>query len=344
MPSELFSEESVGPRFAYPINRRQVLVGLALLFVQSRSAAQGKTRIWRIGFLSGVSRPPSLENSPQGGLLRGMSELGYIEGKDFVVEWRFADGKYERFPELAAELVSMKVDVIVAGTPPAIPVLKKATSTIPIVMGIALDPVASGFVASLSRPGGNITGLAATSDINVKHLDLLKLLLPKLSRVALLVNPENAGHGAVVKMVQTAGSAARVDIVSVGASTPTDLPSAFASMNRQSVDAFILVTDGFFLTQRRPIAELAVKHRLPWIVGYREYMELGGLMSYGQPLSEFYRRTAAYVDRILKGARAGELPVEQPTEYEMVINLKTAKTLGLTIPQSLLLRADQVIE
>ncbi len=273
-----------------------------------------------------------------------MRELGYVEGRDFVIEWRFADGDYSRFRELAAELVRLKVDVIVASGPPAIPAVKQATTTIPIVMGFSLDPVAAGFVASLGRPGGNITGLAATTDVNVKQLDLLKTLLPNLRRLVVLVNPGNAAAPAVVNAVQAAGTKVAADVLRVNAGTPEDIRRGFEIMKRERADAFILASDALFLKQQHQIVELARKHRLPWIATLHEYVEAGGLMSYGQPLAEFYRHAAVYVHKILKGAKPADVPVEQPTKFELVINLKTAKALGLTIPPSLLRQADQVIE
>ncbi|MBI3455318.1 MAG: ABC transporter substrate-binding protein [Candidatus Rokubacteria bacterium] len=327
------------------IARLTAFVALLLLAAPLTAEAQQQTgKVWRIGFLAGRARPASLASDAYGGFPRGMRELGYVEGRDFTIEWRFADGEYSRFPGLAAELVRLKVDVIVVSTPPAIPAVKQATTTIPIVMGISLDPVAAGFVASLARPGGNITGLAATTDVNVKHLDLLKTLLPSLSRVRVLVNPGNTGQTAVVKVVQAAGATVGVSVLPVSAGTADEIDRGFEIMKRERADAFILATDAFFLQQRHQIVALAVKYRLPWIVSQREYVDTGGLMSYGQPLAEFYRHAAIYVDKILRGAKPADLPVEQPTKFEFVINMGTAKALGLTIPPTLLLRVDHVIQ
>ncbi len=274
-----------------------------------------------------------------------MRELGYVEGKNLVIEWRSADGKYERFPLLAAELVQLKVDVIVTVTPPATSAAQKATTTIPIVMGTTGDPVGNGFIKSLARPGGNITGLTSiVSDLGPKHMEMLLSMVPRLSRVAVLLNPDNLAHIGVLKNVQAAAQRTSLKILPVKARTPQEIENAFSLMTREHAGAVIVAGDGFLTQQRRQIAELAVKNRLPSITGIKEYPETGGLMSYGQNLADQYRRAAVYVDKILKGAKPGDLPVEQPTRLALVINRKTAKALGLTIPQSLLIMADKVIE
>jgi len=274
-----------------------------------------------------------------------MRELGYVEGKNLVIEWRSADGKYERFPLLAAELVQLKVDVIVTVTTPATSAAQKATTTIPIVMGTTGDPVGNGFIKSLARPGGNITGLTSiVSDLGPKHMEMLLSMVPRLSRVAVLLNPDNLAHIGVLKNVQAAAQRTSLKILPVKARTPQEIENAFSLMTREHAGAVIVAGDGFLTQQRRQIAELAVKNRLPSITGIKEYPETGGLMSYGQNLADQYRRAAVYVDKILKGAKPGDLPVEQPTRLALVINRKTAKALGLTIPQSLLIMADKVIE
>ena len=273
-----------------------------------------------------------------------MRELGYIEGKNLVIEWRFADGMYERLPDLAAELVELNVDLIVADASPAIRAAQKATTTIPIVMGSTGDPVGSGFVKSLARPGGNITGLALmSSDVSAKLLDLLRTLVPQLSRVAVLVSPNSSTYRAILNNVQATAKTVGIEVLSEEAQTPLEIESGFARMVQSRAEALIVGVTPFFIQQQHQIVELAARHRLPSIAGNRSYAEAGGLMSYGQNIADNFRHAATYVDKILKGAKAGELPVEQPTTLEFVVNLRTAKALGLTVPQSLLLRADEVI-
>ena len=274
-----------------------------------------------------------------------MRELGYVEGKNLVVEWRFADGKFERLPGLAAELVQLKVDVIVAVASPAIGAAQKATTTIPIVMATTGDPVGSGFVKSLARPGGNITGLSNMGgDIGPKLFDLLHSVVPKLSRVAVLVTPTSTTYRAILESIQAAAQKAGVKTLVAEASSPQDIENAFSMMVREKADAVIVGASTFFSQQRRQIGELATKYRIPSMFGNRVNVEAGGLMSYGYKVTDNYQRSATYVDKILKGAKPGDLPVEQPVALELVVNLKTAKALGLTIPQTILLRADEVIQ
>jgi putative ABC transport system substrate-binding protein len=329
------------------MNRRKLLVafGLGALAAPLVSVAQQQRKIWRIGFLAPRSRPTSSVPDVYSAFPQGMRELGYVEGKNFVIEWRFADGKFERLPGLAAELVQMKVDVIVAAGTVATEVAQRATTTIPIVIAASVDPVGSGFVKSLARPGGNITGLSlATSDFSPKHLELLMTVVPKLSRVAVLVSPDNSAHPGVLKSIQATAQKLGVQVLPVSAPTPDDIERGFAMMKRERAEAVIVAADAFFVLQRRQIVELALKHRLASMATNREYAAAGGLMSYGQNVADFYRRAATFVDKILKGAKPGELPIEQPAIFELVINRKTAKTLGIAIPQELLLRADRVIE
>jgi putative ABC transport system substrate-binding protein len=326
-------------------SRRKLLVTLgagALAFaVPPGSFGQQQGKVWRVGFLSPTSASLSSQNT--GAFLKGMRELGYIEGQNLLIERRFADGKLERLPGLAAELVQLKVDVIVTAGSPAISAAQKATSTIPIVMTSAGDPVRGGFVKSLARPGGNITGLSNMSgDIGAKLLDLLRSVVPKLSRVAMLT--PSTTYGAISKSVQAAAQKARVKSLVAEASTPQEIESAFSMMVREKADAVIVGSPTIFAQQHRQIAELALKYRMPSMFQDPVNDEVGGLMSYGQKLTESYQRSATYVDKIFKGAKAGDLPIEQPTKFELVINLKTAKALGLTLPQSLLLRADEVIQ
>jgi putative ABC transport system substrate-binding protein len=329
------------------INRRKLIValGTSALAAPFRSFAQQQGKVSRIGFLS--MRPPTASNPDASyrAFVQGMHELGYVEGKNLLIESRSADGKDERLAGLAAELVRLKVDVILAAGVQPTSAAQKATSTIPIVMGNNLDPVGSGFVASLARPGGNITGLSnLIGDLGPKHFEMLRRMAPKLSRMAILVNPTNSGHATILKTVQTVAQKSSVKILSVSAQRPQEIVSAFSTMTRNHTEAVIVANDLFLNQQERQIAQLAASNRLPSIAAVQEYVEDGGLMSYGPSFPEIYRRSATYVDKIIKGAKPGDLPVEQPTKFELVINRKTAKNLGLTIPQSLLIMADKVIE
>jgi putative tryptophan/tyrosine transport system substrate-binding protein len=274
-----------------------------------------------------------------------MRDLGYVEGKNLIVEWRFADGKFERLPGQAADLVRLKVDVIVAVASPAIGAAQKATTTIPIVMATTGDPVGSGFVKSLARPGGNITGLSNMSgDIGPKLLDVLHSVVPKLSLVAVLVTPTSTTYRAISESVRAAAQKAGIKTLVAEASSPQEVESAFSLMARENADAVIVGASTFFTLQKQQVAELALKYRIPSMFGNPGNVEAGGLMSYGYKPTENYLRSANYVDKILKGAKPGDLPVEQPVTLELVVNLKTAKALGLTIPQTILLRADEIIE
>ena len=326
-------------------NRRKLLVTLgagALAFAAPPgSFGQQQGKVWRVGILSPTSA--SLSSPNTGAFLKGMRELGYVEGKNLVIEWRFADGKLERLPDLAAELVQLKVDIIVTAGATAISAAQKATTTIPIVMASTGDPVGSGFVKSLARPGGNITGLSnMAGDIAAKFIDLLRSVVPKLSRVAMLT--PSTTYGELSKSVQAAAQKAGVKTLVAEASTPQEIENAFSMMVREKADAVFVGSPTVFAQQHRQIAELALKYRMPSLFQDRVTVEAGGLMSYGQKLTDSYQRSATYVDKILKGAKPGDLPVEQPVSFELVVNLKTAKALGLTIPQSILLRADEVIQ
>jgi putative tryptophan/tyrosine transport system substrate-binding protein len=326
------------------MNRRQTLVALAALCAAARSTAslaQQQGRIWRVGFLalSGAA-----QGSPNAvAFLNGLRELGYVDGRNLVVEWRHADGKPEALHALAAELVQLNVDVIVAAPSSAIAAARKATVAIPIVMATAGDPIGAGLVRSLARPGGNITGLSTMGgDTGAKQVDLLRAVVPKLSRLAVLDNTSTT-YRTTSKSAQAGAQKAGVKTLVVAASTPQELEQAFATVAREKADAIVVGTSTFSSQQQRQIAELALKYRLPSVFGNREYVEAGGLMSFGTKFSELYRRSATFVDKILKGAKPADLPVEQPVTLELVVNLRTAKALGLTIPQSLVLRADDVI-
>jgi len=305
--------------------------------------AQQAGKVWRIGVLSGASRETAFTNYE--GFLQGMRELGYVEGRDFVMEYRFAEGQYERFPDFAAELVRLNVDVILIGATSAIRMLQRATTTIPIVLAYSTDPVGNGFVASLSRPGGNITGLSSSSDdTSPKQLELVATVVPNVSRIGLLGNPASPTYTDVRKGAENAAQKVGLTLVSVEARNPQEIEAAFASFVSERVQAFISAGDALFFAQRRQIAELALKSRLPSMFSQREYAAAGGLMSYGENLSEFFRRAASFVDKIFKGAKPGDLPMEQPTRFNLVINRKTADALGVAIPPQLYIFADEVIE
>jgi putative ABC transport system substrate-binding protein len=329
------------------MNRRDAALSLlALGAVPLASLAQQETKVRRIGFLAARSRStPSNPDVYYDAFTQGMRELGYLDGKNLVVEWRFADGKSERLAGLAAELVRMKVEVIATHGTPATQAAQRATSTVPIVFAAASEPIGSGFAASLARPGGNITGLSLTTvDVSPKHLELLKMMIPRLSRIAFLMNPDTSSHPAILKSVQAAAQTIGVRVLPLQARNPGEFERGFDVMKRERIEAVILAPDTFYIGQRRQYAELALKNRMPTMFSFREQVEAGGLMSYGQNLADHYRRAATYVDKILKGARPGELPIEQPTRLYLAINRKAAKALGLTISQELLLRADEVIE
>jgi putative tryptophan/tyrosine transport system substrate-binding protein len=324
-------------------SRRKLLIALgagALAAPFGCFAQKQRSKVARIGFLESASPHARGRDA----LMAGLHALGYVEGKTIFIEDRWAEGKYERLPILAAELVRMKVDVIMAASPPAIRAVQQATATIPIVMVRTGNPVASGFVASLSRPGGNITGLSNISvDLNAKHLELLRDAIPKLSRVTVLMNPGSQNTSNLLKRIQAGDKTDSVTISPALATTKGEIYAAFAAMKQERAEALIVQPDPFFGSQVPRIAELATQHRLPTMFWTREHVESGGLMSYGQNIAEHYYRAATYVDKILKGANPGELPVEQPTTIELVINLRTAKAIGLTISGAVLLRADKVI-
>ncbi len=330
------------------IDRRKFLAGTGAVFLTAPLAAdaQQSRRVFRIGILGNVPL-----TAPEGALLwgafiQGLRELGYVEGQNITIEYRSSDGKYERLPDLAADLVRLKVDVIVVPAPQNALAAKNVTRTIPIVMASAGDPVADGLVASLARPGGNITGLSGLvgPEIGGKRLGLLKEAVPKVSRVAFLSNPANPPSAAYLGETKTAARSVKVQLQMLEAREPGEFERAFAAMTRERVDALLVLNDGMFLIHRTQIAVLAAKQRLPTMFGGREYVDAGGLMSYAASGRDNFRRAATYVDKILKGAKPADLPVEQPTKFELVINLKTAKALGLTIPPSLLQRADEVIQ
>jgi ABC-type uncharacterized transport system substrate-binding protein len=300
-------------------------------------------KLWRICYLSAVSRESSSRS--YAALEQGMRDLGYVEGKDFVIEWRSVEGKYERFSEIIAELVQLKVDVIVTGVTAALPALQRATTTIPIVMAYSTDPVGNGLVASLVHPGGKITGLAGSSDdSSPKQLELLTTIVPNASRIGLLGNPDTETYSSVLKRAQDAAQKVGLSIVPIEARNPREIENAFAAFAKERMSAVMVASDAIFFGQRQRIAELALNNRLATMFSLREYAEAGGLMSYGENIADFFRHAAFYVDKIFKGAKPGELPIEQPTRFNLVINRKTADALNLAIPPQLYIFADEVIE
>ncbi len=324
-----------------------VVLGLAVLAPPLAAVAQQPSKLPRIGYVS--LSMASGDPRPRDAFLQGLRDLGYAEGKNFLIEYRDAEGKTERFGALAADLVALKVDVIVTGGGSlAALAAQQATTTIPIVFGAVGDPVGEGLVASLARPGGNITGLSVNSpELASKSLELLKQTVPGMTRVALLLKPDAMPDRARKDRLELWDAAARalgIRLQVVEARRPEDFYRAFADMTKARADALTVIATPLFDTERRRLVELATARRLPAVYTFRSYVEAGGLMSYGPDVPDLSRRAATYVDKILKGAKPGDLPVEQPTKFELVINLKTAKALGLTIPPSLLQRAAQLIE
>ena len=314
----------------------------AVLFALCFSAeAQQPTKIPRIGYLGSTSVSARTEAFRQ-----GLRELGYVEGKNIVIEWRRHEGKVDRLPALAAELVRLKVDIIITAGAPAARAAKEATSTIPIVMTQVGDPVGSGFVASLARPGGNITGLSSLApELSGKRLELLKEIVPKLSRVAVFGTSTNPDNAQSLREVELAAKALGVQLQYLDVLGPKDSETAFQAAVKGRAEAVLMMVSGPVANSQRPhIAELAAKSRLPVIYSGRTDVEAGGLMTYGVNNADLDRRAATYVDKIVKGAKPADLPVEQPTKFEFVINLKAAKQIGLTIPPSVLARADKVIK
>jgi putative tryptophan/tyrosine transport system substrate-binding protein len=303
--------------------------------------AQETKKVWRIGVLSGGY---GTQNLPLDALRQGLRKLGYVEGQNIVIEYRYSEGKHERLPNLAAELVRLKPDVIYACCPggPTSLAAKNATTTIPIVFVRLGDPVGPGVVASLARPEGNVTGLSRFAELHGKRFELLKEVVPKLARVPVFVNP--AIHAASVREFEPMAKGLGVQLQLLEAQTPSDLDNALSAMAKGGVDALAVWSNPMFFTHRKTILDFAAKNRVASVFEQKEYAEAGGLMSYGVNFADLYQRSATYVDRILKGTKPADLPVERPTKFELVINLKTAKQIGLTIPQWVLMRADRVIK
>jgi putative tryptophan/tyrosine transport system substrate-binding protein len=323
-----------------------VLTLCAMLFALSFSAsAQQPGKVPRIGFLATVS--PSTISDRVEAFRQGLRELGYVEGKNIVIEWRYEEGKADRLPPpgLAAELVRLKVDVIVTVGPLVTRAAKEANSTIPIVMAQDTDPVGNGFVASLARPGGNITGLATLApEISGKQLELLKETVPKLSRVAVLGTSTRPGNAQALKETELAAGTFGVRLQYLDVLSTKDIETAFRAANKGRAEAVLVFGGPVLSSHRTQIADLAAKNRLPAIYERAEFMDDGGLMFYGASITEMFRRAATYVDKILKGAKPADLPVEQPKKFEFIINLRAAKQIGLTIPPNVLARADKVIK
>jgi putative ABC transport system substrate-binding protein len=333
------------------VHRRAFIgtVACGLLAAPLAAEAQEPGKIARVGILAPTAPVPI---TPQPGfgitadLSRRLYELGWVEGKNLLVEPRFAEGSPDRLPGLAADLVRANVDVIVAISPPAIRAAKDATRVIPVVMAFSgIDPIKAGFVASLARPGGNVTGLSIlATDVTVKRLQVLKEALPRATRVTVLVNPRNPSTAEQLGALRAAAPALGLEVQPVQVERSGEYADVFAAIARTRADAIIVPSDPEFFRDRRGLVDLAAQRRTPASYEWREFVEIGGLMSYGSNLGDLAARVAVYVDKILRGAKPADLPVEQPTKFELAINLKTAKALGLTIPPSLLQRADQVIE
>jgi putative ABC transport system substrate-binding protein len=327
--------------------RRLLIFALAALAARlgpfgpiNAAQAQQPASPRHIGVLSATSLSEEMAQAFRQGLL----DAGYSEGRDVLIEWRSANGNYDVVPGLADDLVRGKVDVIVVDSTVAARAAKRATSAIPIVMATVADPVGSGLVANLAHPGQNITGLSLmATEVGVKRLQLLKETIPRLTRVAVLRNPDNPSQTRIVEDLAAVAPSLSIELHVVGARTPQEFSPAFSTVSRAHVQALLVLGDALFFANRMALLKLASKTRLPVIYGERYFADEGGLMSYGTNFADVFRRSAGYVDKILKGAKPGDLPIEQPTQFELVVNLKTAKALGITIPESILVRADEVI-
>jgi putative ABC transport system substrate-binding protein len=327
--------------------RRKLLValGAGALTAPFGSFAQQQTKVWRIGYIDAGSRQSLVNSGRYAALIEGMREQGYLEGKNFVLEARYADGNVNRLHGFAQELVRQKVDLILALGAVETPAAQQATRTIPIVVLNMTDPVGNGFAASLARPGGNITGMSSGADETVQKLvELLIVAVPKLKRIAVMSNPANIVNGPLISRVQTAAKQTDKLVMPLSVRTPEEIEHGFTTMARERMDAVIVLIDPFLFQQRTQITALALKYKLPSIFPRSQYVEAGGLMSYGADYIDNYRHAAIFVDKIFKGTKPGEIPIEQPTRYYLVINRKTANVLGVKISGELLTRADKVIE
>jgi putative ABC transport system substrate-binding protein len=322
------------------MDRRAFIAGTsALLAAPIAAEAQQPKKVPRIGVLTGPT-DPGVE-----AFRRGLTDLGYVEGTNFTIERRSAEGKLDRLPDLAADLVQLRVDVIVGSSNLAIQALKEATRTIPIVMAIAGDPVGSGFIASLARPGGNITGLTVIAEqLSAKRLQLLKEINPRISTVAVFRSATTPIHAVLWKETQDAATALKIKVFPLDIRGSDDIESGFGTMAREHAQAFIVLPEPVSFTNRKQIVDLAAKNKLPGMYPWNEFADSGGLIVYSPNRDDLWRRSATYVDKILKGRKPADLPIEQPTKFELAINLRTAKAIGLTIPPSLLQRADRIID
>lgn len=319
------------------------LLAVGILLGSLAAQAQQTRNVSRIGFLGNSTA--ALEASLVGAFREGLRDLGYVEGQNVQIEYRWAEGKYDRFPALIGELLAQKVAVLVTAGTPATLAVKKATTSVPLVMIAVGDPVGTGIVPSLNYPGGNITGLTSIStEMDAKRLELLREVVPTVSYIAVLWNAASPLQVLAEKQVQAAAQELRMKVLSLGVKTEEDIKDALAVMAREQPDALLVLADRLLLHHRALIMDFAMRHRLPGVYAYRELVEAGGLMSYGPSYADMHKRAAYFVDRILKGVKPGDLPVEQPPTFELVINLKVAKALGLTIPPSVLLRGTEVIQ
>ena len=330
-----------------PVDRRAflrgfiALVGSGLLYVPLKAGAQPQSTPRRIGVLLAAWSPEGREAQA---FRQGLAEAGYAVGRDVVIDWRWASGDYSRVPELAAELVRSHVDVIVTDSTIGTRALQRITSTIPIVMATIADPLGAGFVASLAHPGGNITGnTTMIAEVSVSRLRLLKEAVPTVVRVAVLWNRDTPYTSKVIEALKAVAPSLSMELISMGIRTPEEIAPELEALGEVRAQALYVVGDAMFIANRSNIVRLAAKARIPTIYGFRVYVDEGGLMSYGPNFPDLFRRSAGYVDKILKGARPGDLPIEQPHEFDLVVNLKTAKALGLTLPDSILSQADEVI-
>jgi ABC-type uncharacterized transport system substrate-binding protein len=329
------------------MNRRDAILALPALLAlgaaRLAAGAQPMGKVFRIGFLGNSTA--ALEANLVGPFVEGLRALGYVDGRNVQIEYRWAEGKYQRFPTLIGELVALKVDVIVTAGTPATLAVKEATRSVPVVMIAVGDPVGTGVVASLSQPGGNITGLTSISaELEGKRLELLREVLPDVSHIALVWNADSPLQFLGERRTQAAAEVLHIKVLSLGVRNEDGLEKAFAAIAKQRPGALLVLADRFFLHHRARIMDFAIKHRLPGVHAYRELVEAGGLMSYGPSYADMHRRAAYFVDRILKGAKTADLPVERPSTFDLVINLKAAKALELTIPQSVLMKATELIK
>ena len=326
------------------INRRKLLIalGLAPLAAPLAARAQQKSKVWRIGFLSSASASSYAHRVEA--LRAGLRDLGYVEGRNIAIEFRWADGNYERLPEYAAELVRLKVDIILTHGTPGAQAAKKATTTIPIIVSAMSDPVATGLVASLRQPGGNVTGLMFfTQELNEKRLELVREVFPKARRVAILANPDNESMKPIIPALESAAKALKLEFRRFDVRSPAEFEGAFSAMAAWRAEAVVPIEDAMLIANDKAIVDQSAKRKIP-AIGWNEIAEKGGFLAYGVDFIDISRRSASYVDRILKGAKPADFPVDRSTKYELVINMKTVRALGVKLPQTVVVRADRVIE